>query len=68
MNDKVAIFLKYFCQQISAKKDLINYNILSKSRNEAKKNSIEFFIKLNEDDWMSEKGVKARNQCKIFKL
>ena len=39
-----------------------------KRRNEGKKSSIDFFIKLNEDDWMFEKDVKTGDQGKIFKL
>ena len=39
-----------------------------KCRNEGKKNLIDFQIKLNEDDCMFKKGVKTRNQRKIFQL
>ena len=38
-----------------------------KRRNEPKKNSIDFLIKLNEDDWMFEKDQPC-DQRKIFKL
>ena len=39
-----------------------------KRRNKGRKNSIYFLIKLNEDDWVFEKGVKTPNQRKTFKL
>ena len=37
-------------------------------RNEVKKNSIDFVIKLNKNDWMFEKSVTTRDQRKSFKL
>ena len=35
-----------------------------KRRNDGKKNSIDFVIKLNEDDYMFERNVTIRDQCK----
>ena len=39
-----------------------------KQWNEGKKNSIDFVIKLNKDDWMFERSVTTRDQHKSFKL
>ena len=39
-----------------------------KCRNEGKKNPIDFVIKLDDDNWMFEKSVTTRDQCKSLKL
>ena len=46
----------------------VRYSSGDKCGNEGKRSSIDFLIKLNEDDWMFEKGVKTRDQRKIFIL
>ena len=46
---------------------IVRHSPGDKRRNE-NRNKLNYFKKLNEDDWMFEKGVKTRNQRKIFEL
>ena len=81
--NKLCCWLLYFLQKYLnkwfivqnlkiAKKKLISklfvrHSSGDKRRNEGK-NSIDFLVKLNEDDWVFEKSVTTRDQRKSFKL
>ena len=49
-------------------KFFVRYSSGDKRRNEGKKNSINFVIKLHKDDWLHERSVTTRDQRKSFKL
>ena len=60
-NSKIAnkkLIIKLFVQHSSG----------DKRQNKGKKNSIDFVINPNEDDWMFEKSVTTRDQHKSFRL
>ena len=52
----------------SSSKLFVRHSSGYERRNERKKNLIDLLIKMNEDDWMFEKGVKTRDQRKIFEI